>query len=94
MNLKLRAVFLLQLLDLLDDIAADRDRGFPLEADRPMGDDVFPRAIDHARSRVVIAQAGPMGCEDVVRRPAEEQIEWVSHLHTHGVAQDIVEIRD
>src|SRR2546428_2476951 len=94
MNLDLGAIFLFQLLDLADDIAIDRDGRFPIMVNRPMCDNVFPRAIDHARSRVVIAPPGPVAGEDVVCRPAEQQIERVSHLLTHDISQDIVEIRD
>ena len=35
-NLDLRTIFILQLLDLAGDIATDWDRRFPVEIDRPM----------------------------------------------------------
>ena len=92
MNLDLRAVLVLQLLDLPGDITVDCDGCFPIEVDRPMRDNIFLRAIDPSAGFVF--DLGPIAREDVIGLPAEEQIERVAHLLSHDVSQEVVEVAD
>src|SRR5712692_8603439 len=50
--LKLGAVFLLELLDLADNIAVNWDGLLPIGADRPVRDYVFRRPVDRIAGRV------------------------------------------
>src|SRR5437588_2955218 len=88
-HLELRAIFLLELPDLADDIAVDRDGLLPIGADGPVRDDVFRRPIDRIAGRV--GRLRPKTGKDVVGLPAQEQIERMAHLLAHRLADGVVE---
>src|SRR5438132_7417787 len=88
-HLELGAIFLLELLDLADDIAVDGDSLLPIGADGPVCDDVFRRPIDRIAGRV--CRLRPITGKDVVGLPAQEQIEGMAHLLAHRLADGVIE---
>ena len=94
MNLELRTIFGLELLDLGDNITVDEHRRFPIDIDRSVRDNVFRGLIDPLGNRVVSGSFGPIPSKDVVSSPAEEKVERVSHLLDHDAAAEVVEVTD
>src|SRR5438552_210497 len=88
-HLELRAIFLLELLDLADDIAVDGDGLLPVGADRAVRDDIFRRPIDGIAGRV--CRLRPKTGKDVVGLPAQKQVEGMAHLLAHRLADRVIE---
>jgi hypothetical protein len=89
-HVDLTAVLALERTDLLGDVAAQHGRVVPVPAlERPRRD-VLRHGVELARDGILVADQRPVGAEDLVRPPPEQQRLAALGVLDHATAELLV----